>query len=137
MIFDTLIKDVPPILRAVEQWRAWVRVLSTPLQTLNNDIEAYKTKIRYELQFNGQVIYLEHRLNDAFDPTLRRIYIDDPLPTNIQPNIVTNRADNQPTIIVRNRIEGSSITVGLYNIIEIQTRWDFVVLRHPYDIMAI
>ncbi len=126
MIFDELIKDLPSVLRVVEEWRAWLRVMAAPMQLVENDIGSYKNKIRYELQFNGQVVYLEHRLNDAFDAVQRRIYIDDPLPTNIQPNIVTNRAERQPTIVIRNRGEASP-TVTFYNISELQTRWDFVV----------
>lgn len=31
----------------------------------------------YELQFTGQIIYLEHVLNDQFDPIYRQIYIED------------------------------------------------------------
>lgn len=41
--------------------------------------EFFKIK-KYELNFNGQVIYLEHVLNDMFDSTLRRIYISDTPP---------------------------------------------------------
>ena len=127
IVFDNILPHLPPILRGVEQWRAWLRVLSAPLQTVSNDVDSYENNTRYELQFNGQVMYLEHRLNDAFDNALRRIYIDDPQPTNIQPTVITNRADNQPTLIVRNRGEASTQTATFYNIVELQTRFDFVV----------
>ena len=127
MIVDKLLPQLPPILRGVEQWKAWLRVIAAPMQTVSNDLDGYESATRYKLQFNGQVIYLEHRLNASFDPMEHRIYIDDPQPTNTQPNVLTNRADNQPTIVVRNRGEANTVTVGVYNIAELQKPFDFVV----------
>ena len=55
----------------------WIQSLLAPLQVLNATFAAYVNNTRYLLYLTGQVIYLEHYLNDLFDPTLRRIYIDD------------------------------------------------------------
>lgn len=38
---------------------------------------AFRSDVEYELQFTGQVIYLEHILNDKFDPVNRLIFIED------------------------------------------------------------
>jgi hypothetical protein len=126
VIFDKLKAHLPPILRGVQTLIAWLRVLAAPLQVLSQLYDLYLVFKRYELTFNGQVIYLEHRLNDEFDDDLRRIYIDDPQPTNIQPRIVTNRAENQPTLTFYNRADNQT-TIILYRQAELQTRFSFVV----------
>lgn len=65
----------PPRLRSYE-WMAFIGVLNTPFKnTLNAFYQMYE-KRKYEMAFNGQVIYLEHLLNDYFDNTLRRIHIE-------------------------------------------------------------
>lgn len=49
--------------------------------------------ILYDLQFNGQIMYLEYVLNDLFDNNLRRIYIN-------------NTADNSARLFIFNKVEG-------------------------------
>jgi hypothetical protein len=126
VVFDNLKAHLPPILRGLQTWMAWLRVLAAPLEFVYQAYLTYAHETRYRLQFNGQVIYLEHVLNDSCDTNQRRIYIDDPQPTNIQPRIVTNRADNQPTITFYNRADNLP-TVILYRQAEIQTRFSFIV----------
>lgn len=48
-----------------------------PFTRLFNLLQNYYEKKVYRLTHNGQVCYLEAVLRDAFDPTLRRIWIGD------------------------------------------------------------
>lgn len=125
-LFDEIRVQIPEILRQ-SRLLALIRALLSALQIVQTAVEALVASKRYELAFNGQVIYLEHRLNDGFDNSLRRIYIGDAEPNNVQPSVVTNRNEAQPTIIVRNRGEVSAVTLTVYNTIELQTQWDFIV----------
>ncbi|MBL7813400.1 MAG: hypothetical protein JNL70_00240 [Saprospiraceae bacterium] len=126
ILFDEIKPQIPEVLRK-PKLSGFVRALLSALQTVQTNLEAFILAKRYELSFNGQVIYLEHRLNDGFDSTLRRIYIGDAEPNNVQPSIVTNRSEGQPTIIVRNRGEVSTVTVSVYNTAELQAQYDFIV----------
>lgn len=54
-------------------------VLLKPLNTLHYGWRQWRERNIYQLQHNGQVCYLRKALNDAFDPTERRIYIGDGL----------------------------------------------------------
>ena len=124
-LFNEIRAQIPEILRQT-RLLAFVRALLSALQTVQASVEAFIASKKYQLTFNGQVIYLEHRLNDGFDNTQRRIYITDAQPSNVQPTIVTNRNEGQPTLIVRNITEGV-VTSVFYNTVELQTRFDFIV----------
>jgi hypothetical protein len=125
-IFESNKIHLPPVLRSVASMVAFVRTIFAPLQILSTDFDGYTEGVNYDLQFNGQVIYLEHWLNDLHDATQRRIYISDPQPSNILPTVVYNFGENQPTTIVRNHGE-SGATARVYNHEELATRYDFVV----------
>lgn len=125
-IFQSNKKHLPPVLRSVESIVAFVRAVFAPLQELATDFDAYTEGVNYDLQFNGQVIYLEHWLNDLHDSTQRRIYISDPQPSNILPTVVYNYGENQPTMTVKNDGE-SGATARVYNREELATRFDFIV----------
>lgn len=64
----------PPIARLSHL--EWVRVLISPLSTLNAVFVAYRAEVIKRLRYNGQVIILEALLNDTFQPDLRQIYIE-------------------------------------------------------------
>lgn len=55
---------------------AWINSMHAYLFLINDKFKAFVLEVRYKLQINGQKIYLEHYLNDLFDDTQRRIYID-------------------------------------------------------------
>ena len=57
---------------------AWIKVIVSPVIYLAGLFKANRDKNIYDLGINGQVCYLEKALNDVFDATDRRIYIDDP-----------------------------------------------------------
>jgi hypothetical protein len=98
---------VPFKLRGVRMV-AWLTSLLAPLQTANAGFAAWAYAMRYNLTWNGQVIYLEHRLNDQFDASQRRIYIGDPVGAQVVPLYVYNKAEAQNNLIVRNKPEGNA-----------------------------
>jgi len=55
----------------------WINTILTPIKQLNNAVASYATQVYYRLSITGQVIYLEHYLNDLYDPVDRRIFISE------------------------------------------------------------
>jgi hypothetical protein len=124
-LFNEIRVQIPEILRQI-RLLAFVKALLSALQAVQTTLEAFIASKKYELQFNGQVIYLNHRLNDFCDSSQRRIYISDPQPSNTLPTIVTNKSESQPTLVARNKSENVATAI-FYNTSELQTRFDFVV----------
>jgi hypothetical protein len=93
----------PPRLRSTELMEVVQTIGSAFAFTLEKLYEEAEIR-RYETAFTGQVIYLEHLLNDLFDLDLRRIYI-------------TNNAIGQ-SVYLFNKVEGNE-PVYLYNKSEI------------------
>lgn len=54
----------------------WLSLLVSEVETLYNSFVAYRTNELYWLKLSGQKVYMEKMLNDTFDDSLRRIYID-------------------------------------------------------------
>lgn len=79
----------------------------------------------YQLKFTGQVIYLEHTLNDTFDDTLRRIYIQDGF--RLPKVFLYNTAEQRDHTYLYNTVEGGAHTY-LYNLAEYVDDIDFVVM---------
>jgi hypothetical protein len=104
----------------------WIGALLAPIQSLNVLFNEYVLGTRYDLSFNGQVVYLEHVLNDMFDDVSRRIYIDDPSGQQVYTPYVFNRVEQQPPLIVTNKSEALP-TPFLYNTPELVVSTDFVV----------
>ena len=50
-----------------------------PIKVIHNEFKVFRKNSIYKIVHNGQVMILEKVLNDAFDNTLRRIYITDSL----------------------------------------------------------
>jgi hypothetical protein len=107
---------------------AIVQVLLSPLQRLLDMYNTHIAQKRYELSFNGQVVYLEHILNDTYDNTQRRIYISDIDPLDNAPAIIYNFSDNTETAIIYNlgdtQANQSLIT---FNAVDIENQYDFIV----------
>lgn len=55
----------------------WVSTLVSPVSWLNQRLVETTIDVYYRLNLTGQVIYLEHYLNDLFDADDRGIYITD------------------------------------------------------------
>jgi hypothetical protein len=60
-----------------ERFIAFVSSMVAPLNSLSYRFTKKRNQDHYKLTHNGQVCYLRKVLNDAFDPTLRRIQIVD------------------------------------------------------------
>lgn len=82
----------------------WIKALLSPLQTLFNAFSNFANDGIYRLHITGQVIYLEHYLNDQLDNTQRRIYIGDGdltlppylyLKVDSKPIVIYNKADGE------------------------------------------
>jgi hypothetical protein len=103
----------------------WVQALLNGLQGTNEAFTDYVNETFYLTSFTGQVVYLEHILNDRFDAALRRIYIEDgnllPLPPYLY-----NKIEQRP-LDLHNKSEASPHKIYLYNKQEYLTSLDFIV----------
>lgn len=95
-----------------------------PSQNLNDDLVLFVAKSRRKANFTGQVIYLEHLLNDEFDTTQRRIYIADGQ-ANVLPPFLFNKIEERP-VYIHNKSENQN-KFYLYNKSEYFTTADFIV----------
>lgn len=119
---------LPPILR-IEPWLSFLTVFMSQLNTVQMGFNDYFESVKYELQFNGQVIYLEHLLNDRFDPELRRIYINSE--EQLQKVFIHNILESIPLeeenyIYNQTDIEDATDT-HLYNEVEYSLDNDFTI----------
>ena len=60
-----------------EAFRIFLKACMYPLVLIHNAFIRYRNAKLYEIAINYQVCYMEAFLNDRFDFTLRRIYIED------------------------------------------------------------
>lgn len=102
---QTVIHLVPHIIRGPKMI-AWLGALMAGLQSVNGAFTFWLDAKRYAMRFNGQVMYLERYLNDQFDNSLRRIYIDDPTGNTVLSDFVWNKAEQQNDLIIKNKAEG-------------------------------
>lgn len=94
-----------------------------PLIELHNDFDAFYAQIKYDLEFNGQVINLERLLNEQFDPIDNGIYITDGI--YIEQVFIFNNAENNEETYLFNNSESETPTY-LFNQSEINP-YDFIV----------
>ncbi len=119
---------IPTPLRG-NRFVAWIGALLEPLQTVNGYFSTWGATVRYYLRFNGQVIYLEHLLNDQFDDTLRRVYIDDPSGQQIFTPYVFNQVEQQPPLYLYTVADAKPLleNIVLRNTMELVVTDDFIV----------
>lgn len=122
---------LPPDLRR-ERILALLACLVFPLKEVNYLFVDFTGTINYWSAFNGQVVYLEHLLNDLFDEAERRIYIDDPVGIEHLPPVVYNKVEDHDGPIVYNKSEAQDGPY-LYNEVEFDGMPDFVVMV-PQDL---
>ena len=101
-----------------------MKSLFAPLNTVKTQFYDHYNEIKYNLQFNGQIIYLEHILNDKFDNTLRRIYIEDA--ENAPSTFLFNNSEGNEETFLFNNFE-SEPPVYFYNLQELNLQVDFIV----------
>lgn len=95
-----------------------------PSQELNDTFCLFVEKSRRKASFTGQVIYLEHLLNDEFDVGQRRIYIADGQ-ANVLPPFIFKKIEQRP-IYLYNKSENEP-KFYLYNTNEYFISSDFIV----------
>lgn len=102
----------------------WIQSLVKPIQSLANRFAGYAGSIYYRLSFTGQVIYIEHYLNDNLDIQLRRIFISDN--TIVLPPYLYNEADQAPDLFLYNNADGEDVFY-LYNISDYFLQAEFTI----------
>ena len=76
--FDKMLElNTPEKLQVEPDYLAWMGVLFYPLAKMYADFLRFCDATIYDLLFTGQVCSLERLLNDKYDFTARRIYIED------------------------------------------------------------
>lgn len=75
--FDRLLLWILAPYARKKVWILWLTALITPIKSLYVEFVAYSNFANYKLRGTGQVCSLQRVLNDRFDPTLRRIRIED------------------------------------------------------------
>lgn len=103
--FGTLVRQLLPVRLRNAMQLAWLNCLVSPVVYVYNLFYANRAANLYNLGHNGQVVKLAAALNDAFDNTLRRIYISDPVfddadwlyqRDELKPLYFYTRAENKP-----------------------------------------
>lgn len=99
---------------------AFLNAAFKALETINISFATIADKLTYELQFNGQKIYLQHYLNDQFDATLRRIYIENTAASNRvtiyfksegqAPTYIYFKSEGMPPVYLRWKTEATTST---------------------------
>ena len=102
----------------------WVSSLARPIQDINGTLDIYASNVYYLLNLTGQVIYLEHYLNDLFDADLREIYIEDD--SLVLPPFLYLVSDNIP-LSEMIYLYPNTNPLYLYNQIDYYTQGSFIV----------
>jgi hypothetical protein len=114
---------LPPLFRTNRVIKL-IQALKKPLELLKFDFYLFYERIKYELTFNNQVIYLEHLLNDTFDDINRDIYITDGSENPLV--YVFNNSEPNEDVVLFNSSESETETY-LYNLVESEIEVDFII----------
>lgn len=108
-MFSVIFKDIAFKLLPIHLRLGWILYYLTaglkPLQDLNDAFIIFKNKIDYKLSFNGQIINLEHILNDTYDDIVRGIYIEDG--ANVVYTYLFNKIESKPPLFLFQQSEAS------------------------------
>jgi hypothetical protein len=125
--------DLYIVIEAYMQW--FLRTPSTmsllgffigPIKELQNNLQVDHEKLEYELKFNSQIILFEHYLNDLYDNTERRIYIEDvELDENV--HVFTNLEENEDVFLFTNDDDPIDHETFIYTLLESDMYADFIV----------
>ena len=123
--FERLAVQLLPALLRKPRLTGWLQALLYPLRQLYAGFLLYADRARVELAYNSQTIVFEKALNDRFDPTGRRIIIQNS-DTELAPLYLNYKSEGQPDKYLRYAVEGPPWAY-LYNIAEFATQTDFTV----------
>ncbi|WP_107039978.1 hypothetical protein [Brumimicrobium mesophilum] len=116
--------NISPRLRKVFTL-AFFKACASPLVVSFSTFYQFYEDKKYELLFNGQVIYLEHLLNDQFDNINRGIYITD-APQQADQIVLYNENENNEETVIFN-IPENEPPIVTYNYSEMLAWPDFIV----------
>jgi hypothetical protein len=97
----------------------FIGILVSPVVTLYQSFLLYRTAKLYNLKITPQKCYLELMLNDRYDFTLRRIYIDDGIDKppfyifrsdELKPQFIFKRSEDQPPAWIYTEGESGALT---------------------------
>lgn len=97
-LIDNWIVQYAPTLLSKPNLLAMCKVLLKPLKTLFTSFTDYRGEVQRQLRYNSQHIVLSNLLNNLFDNSQRRIYIQSSL-TLKPPTYLFIKADNKPVYI--------------------------------------
>lgn len=102
----------------------FIIVLISPLEQMKTDFYTFFNQKKEELNFTGQVGSLEILLNKRFDPTLKRIYINDL--EQLPELYLFNAEENNEITYLNNQSEGET-PIYLFNQSEYDSDNDFTI----------
>lgn len=73
---NLFVRQLLPGLLRREKWLALFDAFLSPVVDLLDAFNEFRFQANYKVAHTAQVVHMEKVLNDAFDDTLRRIYID-------------------------------------------------------------
>ena len=107
---------ITPIKLRNQLHMAFQYLLVSPISRLAKLFDSYRIDTNYRLHHNGQVCHLRAVLNDLFDPSMRRIRIEDLDPqmelviwlrNQNKPLMISNRALDNATVVSRRGFGGA------------------------------
>lgn len=115
---------VPQLLRKARMV-AWLMALVSPMVWIYNQLLGLRKIILYKLTITPQVVYLEKMLNDRYDTSDRRIYINDGQEYTSLP--VFQREEAKPVFMFRKTEEGVLQTLLYTKSETAQFTYDFII----------
>ncbi len=108
---------LPPVLRTEKQ-TAWLEVITYFLKVIYENFMSFRINKLYDINFTGQVMYLEKKLQTVFNNNgiyiADALFLEDIYFTNIQegefPVYISNIAENEETVYLHNI---SELSVGV------------------------
>jgi hypothetical protein len=120
-LFEVNQQAMPPRLRK-PVFISFMKSVYRPLITIQALLNEHQKGLVYALNFTGQNIYLEHFLNDKYDPFNRGIYITDAIQND--EIYFPLLAENEP-VLFGLILENSPVNLGLIS--DYETDIDFTV----------
>lgn len=124
--FKKLVTDMLPPVHRKQILTDWITTLVSGVKTIHAQFKALVDKIRFDLIFTSQVIYLEYLLNYKFNGGLNAILINDG--SNASSVYAYQTSENNNLFIVSEQEFNSYIDIFLYNEAEFTSYVDFLVM---------
>lgn len=123
--YDNIIELLLPVRLRQRRTRDYLKAVLKPLKSLFNSFSAYRLYVIDRITHTGQIMYLEHYLNNLYSPQGQGIFIEDAITTNMVKYLYNENEGEEP-LWLYNENEGET-PVWLYNDAEIDDHTDFIV----------